>query len=108
MNWIDIRVIEMVISKFWRVWSVASCKKAGNNDIQKRLHIMLTSAITDACLWHDPCQWSEAEPARSMTRVGIRCIALLGLFFVVVTELNQKDTRLYRTINQPVLFGDPP
>jgi hypothetical protein len=43
-------------------------------------YFLRTSAITYPCPWRDPCQWSEAEPARSVTRVGIRCIALFDLF----------------------------
>jgi hypothetical protein len=39
-----------------------------------------TSAITDGYPWRDSCQWSEAEPARGVTRVAIRWIALFGLF----------------------------
>lgn len=37
--------------------------------------------MTYTCPWRDPCQWSEAEPARSVTRVGVRSIALFGLIF---------------------------
>ncbi len=47
---------------------------------QKRSYIFRTSAITDTYPWRDTCQRSEAEPARSMTRVGVRWIALFAFY----------------------------
>ena len=42
----------------------------------------LTSKMTYTCPRRGPCQRSEAEPARSVTRVGVRSIALFDLFSV--------------------------
>jgi hypothetical protein len=52
-------------------------------------YFLRTSAITDGYPWRDPCQWSEAEPARSVTRVAIRCIALLAFFTVQIVPSEQ-------------------
>ena len=44
------------------------------------LYLTRTSAVSCPCPWRDPCQWSVAEPARSMPRVGVSCTALFALF----------------------------
>ena len=63
----------------------------------------LTSAITDGYPWRDLCQWSEAEPARSVTRVAIRWIALLALPFVFKCSLTFDR---FGCVNGDAIFHD--
>jgi hypothetical protein len=54
----------------------------------------ITSAITDACPWRDPRR-ERSDQARSVTRVGVRWIALFG--FIRLQEVFSM---------QDVLLGD--
>ena len=51
------------------------------------LYLTRTSAVSYPCPWRDPCQWSVAQPARSMPRVGVSCTALFAFSSLTDVEL---------------------